>query len=812
MLPQMLSTLPIGLAQVTHQQVFEWAGLPAGWARALLFGVVAALGVLAMVLYRAEYRSGASARLRTLLAVLRCIVIIALAVVWLEPVLVTYAHRYVEARVAVLADVSASMSVADPGERVTDGAGEIRAEAVRRRLYADDARWLRRLREHNAVDLYVFGGETTRVPLPWSTEVSASRPAVDAFAPIQPRTDFGQTLATVLDDVGDGPSAGVILFSDGGLNQGLSLDETVALARRLAGPVYCVGVGALDEPPNLRITGLLAPATVPQGDPFEIRVDLVGAGMSETPIEVELVARRTSPGGTATDTAETRPAQKSARVGDDQPPATVLFEVTPPAPGQYTYRARVLPPPDLVEALTDDNAREASVLVLDELLRVLIVAGGPTYEYRYVTRLLERDRSIDVSCWLQSADEQALRDGNTILEALPREPAALFAYDAILLLDPDPEELDAAWALTLRRCVDEMGGGVLLEAGPQYTARFLRDPRLDEFVAILPVVPDPDVEVRLNTLGTYRTSPLSVQPPESVAGHPLVALDAEASTSLQLWQALGGTWWHLPVLRAKPVATVLLERGGDLPTVAEQGDVVMAAQPVGPGRAVFLGMDSTWRWRGPAEPLFNRFWIQLVRYLAQSRRQQASRFGTLTLDRESFSVGDYVRVEARVLDRAYAPWPEPEVRAELEWADGTTEPCILKAIAGRDGWFAGRLLLSREGPAELRVPLPTTGGSEPAPASPEFLRERIRVLRPDVEMVSLRQRRDVLSALAVQTGGAYVALSDVDSLPDRIPNAGQRQPPQRLSATPLWDRTWVLGVIAALLCTEWALRRRYHLL
>ena len=106
--------------------------------------------------------------------------------------------------------------------------------------------------------------------------------------------------------------------------------------------------------------------------------------------------------------------------------------------------------------------------MLEDQLRVLLVAGRPSYDYRHLTRLLERDRTIELSCWLQSADAHAVRDGNKTLVALPREPAEVFAYDALILLDPDPDELDgrlgagrAAFRRRVRRRVAVPGGHAL---------------------------------------------------------------------------------------------------------------------------------------------------------------------------------------------------------------------------------------------------------------------------------------------------------------------------------------------------------------
>ena len=177
------------------------------------------------------------------------------------------------------------------------------------------------------------------------------------------------------------------------------------------------------------------------------------------------------------------------------------------------------------------------------------------------------------------------------------------------------------------------------------------------------------------------------------------------------------------------------------------------------------------------------------------------------LDRESFGVGDYVKVEARVLDSAFNPVQQEQISATLETAAAPPLEFALQAVPERAGWYSGRVLLAHAGPAVVRVPLP--GG---AATETEFLTRRMRVQQPDVEMRSLRLREELLTDLAVQTGGRYVPLRDAQQLPDLIPRAAERKPPQCAAAEPLWDRTWVLLAIAGLLSLEWALRRRNHLL
>jgi hypothetical protein len=814
------------LASVTEQQYTtpELAGLPEGWWRLLGLLAIGGLCYAVFWLYRREARVGAPPALRIGLACLRSAALVLLVVVWLEPVIATYTVRTITASVVVLTDVSASMGIVDTdptGPPLTDippvkgppaAAPRVtRIERVAHLLQSDDHAWLRRLAARNELLWYTFGEQATRQSLPWDEEAATTRGSpetlrVEPLAAVQNYTDFGQALTTALADVGESPVAGIVLISDGNFNHGMPVEDAAAWARRFKAPVYTVGVGSPREPPNLWVAQCTAPATAAKDDPFEVRVEVAAAGIAPTPVQLELIERRAD--GQTTD--ERVVAAREIVIGGDQPHAEARFKLTAPAAGEFVYQARLAA--DAREAVQSDNHREATVLVLDERLRVLLIAGHPSYEYRFVTRLLERDRTVDLSCWLQSADTNAVRDGDTPISELPRRPEEIFQYDALLLLDPDPRELDSAWAITARRLADEFGGGVLLQAGPYFTSAFLRDPRLEELVTIFPVIADPDADLRLSEQGAYHTRAFPVRIPDEAGAHPLLRLDDEAAANRAIWEALPGVWWYLPVLREKPLATVLLRHGSSAHVLASGQPILMATQPFGGGRTVFLAFEGTWRWRATAEQHFDRFWVQLVRYLAQPRRQGASKRGTIVLDRETFNRGDYVKIEARVLDPAFVPWHQPEVAGSVELPEGEVRPLTLKAIPGQPGWFTGRLTIDWTGPATIRVPLPGAEvAAAPGAAEPALIK-RIQVEAWDIELRSLGQRVEPLRQLAEQTQAEYVPLDQAGGLPDLIENASQVMPPRRGLDRPLWDNGWVLALIATLLGVEWALRRRNHLL
>jgi hypothetical protein len=79
----------------------------------------------------------------------------------------------------------------------------------------------------------------------------------------------------------------------------------------------------------------------------------------------------------------------------------------------------------------------------------------------------------------------------------------------------------------------------------------------------------------------------------------------------------------------------------------------------------------------------------------------------------------------------------------------------------------------------------------------------------DLEMADPRLNADVLTRVAVASGGAYVNAVDVARLPELLVAAAAAPASPRTEE--LWNTPWVFGFIVLLLGTEWVLRRHWGL-
>ena len=81
----------------------------------------------------------------------------------------------------------------------------------------------------------------------------------------------------------------------------------------------------------------------------------------------------------------------------------VTFRITPETVGQYEYRATVA---DVGPELSDDdNAATASVRVVRQQIRVLLIAGYPSPEVQFLRNALLRDTASSSPVWLQRAEQ-----------------------------------------------------------------------------------------------------------------------------------------------------------------------------------------------------------------------------------------------------------------------------------------------------------------------------------------------------------------------------------------------------------------------
>jgi hypothetical protein len=786
---------------------FEFGSLPQQQqAPIFALGAVALLGY-GYWLYTKE---GNAAKWKKIaLGTLRALVVILVFCVLLEPRLAVDIERTLEAHTIVLWDESLSMSLKDryldeqrhravlEAAGITSGTdagdlGEKQRQDIAWRIVSR-ARLLPRLEEKNRVKVYAFGDD--------ARAVSTEKLSAVELKPKSPATDLARAVRRALEEEGGRTVAAVIAITDGRANKGEG-PKAVALELKDRGiPFYAIGIGDPTPPKNLELAELVVKERVYKNDPVEVDVGVRHHGYAgeRVPVEV-LIAPADAPDRTEALTPQ------EVELKEDGKTVRASFSHAFKDVGSYVVTARV--PVREEELVKDDNARSAPVSVIDDQSKVLVVAGSPTFEYRFLKNMLIRDKTIQLQCYLQSADEGYPQDSSTDkrLDAIPRAKEDLQQFDCICLIDPNHAGFDREIAENLQWFVGKYGGGLLFVAGEKYTTEFLRAEDMRPLVDMLPVVPDLDQADAQGRGPFTESAPFAAT--EEAEDNAIARLDSNLDRSKEIWPKLPGAFWHYPVVREKPGAAVLV-RLADARATGREPPLV-SAHFYGPGRTLFNATDETWRWRAVAPRAYERFWIQSLRYLVEGRLLGGARRATITVDKNEYMLGEAVKIRAHAKDPRLKELETPTLPVQLKTGDGELLNVTLKLVEGRPGTYEGVTMPEKRGAFELTLRLPDLMPDE-KPATASFT-----VRLPDLEFSDPRLDEGLLSEIAQATNGALVELRPnpahpdavtVANLPDKIPD---RTETLTVAGQPvaLWDNRAVLIAAVTLLSLEWLFRKR----
>lgn len=765
------------LAQALNTSVNEVWRLQTQWSWAPWVTVLFAAAVIAGVVacYRYE-TSPAGAAYRAALGLLRLTTIVLLLLMLSEAVF--SGSRTGKPRLAILLDRSDSMQRTDIP---ADGTKPTRSEASDAVLLDDEAALLVRLQREYDLELSIVDADTSRVAS-GSEEIvthlqEASAEAGESQTGNGASTRLGDAIAGVLDGSAAAPLRGVLVLTDGQVTAGRSLATAAEAARRAGAPLYLVGVGDETAPPEARLSDLVADDTAFVDDLVTFQATLASRGLAGKPIRVELF-REGQAKPVATETVT--PIEGGG-------PTPVRLIDRPAKPGEFRYTLRATPPG---AEPGSENELAHTLVVRDDQIRVLLAAGYPNYEFRYLKQLLERDETIQVSHHLQESDPEYAEADLTALPRMPLRLSELTEYDTIVLIDLDPSLLPRSLWGELGKYVGERGGGLAMIAGPRSLPAAYRS--RSEFAALMPTAIGPSAFGGFNERMGYAVLPTAL----GAQSAPMQLGDTPPDSE-RVWRGLPALYWRADVGEPKPAAQVLAVH----PTARLDGGApapLIVSQFYGAGRVLLHAMDSSYRWRyRVGDVFFARYWVQSLRSLARNKRDQASASLQLAASKRRYEPGEAVRLKLR----DERPGVARDQGASVVLQSPGRPDRRIELAAGAGGRF--ETVLRDLAPGRYRVLLAEAGAD---PVTTEF-----EVAAPVGEDAHPEMNREGLQAAAERSRGAFVTLADADRLAEVIP-PGRATALESLPPIDLWNRWPILAAITGCLTAEWILRKRKAML
>jgi hypothetical protein len=796
----------------TGSSRLELAALPQGTTAAALVIASLVLVVVLWRLYRIERRDLSPIK-RAVMVGLRGLTLLALAAMLCEPVLIATQRESVRSHLALVVDDSESMKFSDPytdTSKAVATAAALQLESSGGRSPVDRLREIPRLSLVKSVllphlEALSRGRELSVYDLGPAASQGADSAAqarkLEGIRPTRAVSPLGDALGGVLAAHRGQPVSGVIMATDGQSNTGEDPLRVAEAAVRQNIPLYLIAAGADEGPRNVRVAELDASPVVFVRDPMMLAVVVEARGLRDAEATLILEQRINLGGWEPVGT-------QRVVLGEDGILKRTTFRITPRVVGQYEFRARVEDAgPELTQ---DDNVATAAVKVVRQQIRVLFIAGSPSPEVQFLRNALGRDQHVDFGAWLQHADPGYRQAGDRPILRLPSDQAELGRYDAIVLVDPDLRALPQQWPEMLTHFVGQEGGGLIFVAGELYSQQLFEEAGTGSaggnWTRILPVVRDPglfrtEAEVRLGSQSTYM---LELTP--EGRGDPIFEFHADPIRNRAILTSLPGMYWSFPVTRARPGATVLARHGDPRMQNQYGRHVLLASQLYGPGRTVFLGFDSTYRWRYLSEDYFDGFWARLIDRVGRNKALGGRFPFQVHLGKSVYHVGDRVTIDVRYTEAA-ALAEASELAAELEIAGQPAEPLRFEKVPDDPALSTASFPAVQAGAYSLRI-VSATAAAAGSGAKVSTTTFRVEPPRREIDEPSLN--RPLLTELARLTKGQVFELGEVARLDEAIP---MREVTRTIETRDeLWDAPLLYSTIVLALTAEWVLRKKYRMI
>jgi len=737
------------------------------WGPALTWLVVfAVLGVLGVSFWsiRKEIRSGWGLSVIGLRLLALGIVVFLL----LQPQTKRVITTVLQSHTGILIDTSKSMSIRD------DGKAQTRLEIAMSILTDNGGGLIRKLQKKGKVRLFMFS--TTLEDLPLKELAELDEATGDSTA-------LGSAIADSVDGFGADDLTSLVLFTDGGDNAGRSPTD---VARSLKTPVFVVGIGekskeAEHAEKDYAVESVVADKRVLVNHKTDVQVTISSRGFGNRQVPIKLML-------------DGKPiAQAIKSLGPSRPKAEGILTYTPKIPGKYQYTVQI--PVEKGELDKQNNERTFTVHVVDPVNRVLYLEDVPRWEYKFVNRVLNANRNLDVLSYVKvSAATLLIQGGFKAADGAkpPLDEGRLEEFKVIVIGDIGRGFFSDAQIDRLAKFVENGGSLMLLGGKNSFGANgFSATP----LARVLPIVP--------GAMDRYVEAAHGVTATAEGAAHPV-------------FQRIQMDWTLAPELNTLVITGGMRAGATALLTTADGRSPIVVVQRYGQGKSAVVLTDSTWRWKlGQTRAvlpidLHGLFWNSLVQWLlpeeTESRRANAVE---LITDKDEYELSEQVRLIVTATDADGDPEKDAVVRCQVATPDGKTLTLYsqLGDISAFSTSMAEGYITTFTPHKSGKYGITAIGEAD----GEEIGRDEVSIIvgDPALEFRKPDINEDLLKEVAARSGGKYYRPERAAALVDDI--VWEEKTVEETKKEEVWNEWWVLIVFVMLMSSEWIVRKRRQL-
>lgn len=604
---------------------------------------------------------------------------------------------------------------------------------------------------------------------------------IEAVKPQRATTPLGRTIEQVIAGLRGQPPVGLVILTDGVVNEGPSLEDAAKRARQDQVPLYFIGFGAEKGYPDLSVQGWVMEDKVFLGDYVVLQAQLVAKNTNAKEVRVRL-----------TDVANQRVlVEEKVPLSGETTDFNMIFKAE--RAGEIELRLECLPVQEEIDHR--NNAMNRRLLVSEDTIRILMVEEIPRFEYRFLRNALIREPSFELTTVLLGADPEYIEEAKGALLSVPTSRDDLWAYDVIILGDVPANGLSSTTLEDIAAFVTKKDppGGLIVLSGPRSMPQEYSQTPL---ARVLPGTFGALTDDR----GSSSAGPYRLMPTQDGLRMPWITFGASTQETRQIWQGLTPVYWLRPVVDLKPGARVLVE-SVEKDDRAGRFQPVVVFQYIGAGRVLVHATDETWRWRRLGGlSWYHHYWIEAIRFMARGKLDSAKTPQLIT-DRSEYQAEDPVQIMLECPNPSQLPTRDDSIPLWLEYEGQTRREIILERNPMRGDLF--ETTLRGLAPGQYYVWVPMTSGHAPATGF---------VVLPSLkEWEAVQMARKDMETAARLSGGGFYTPAKVKQLLDDLPS-GRGTLIETLPPRPLWNSSLVLFLLVVTLAAEWILRKRLGLL
>ena len=713
---------------------------------------------------------------RLLLFALRFIAVVLIVLLLLQPQIEQKEVIKLKNKVVCLLDNSKSMTLKGGDTGIT------RFQLVSN-FFKDNSSFIKELENNFDVDYLSFSDTIKEI----SYNDIENGLALDGS-----NTDFAQILKQLKNRYEGKSVKGYLVFSDGAdtvdLPSSVNKLEVISnLAKDLSAPFFTFSPAGNMEVRDVAISNISYDSFTFVRSPWEADVVIKILGYKDLKLPITLKQGNDIISSKILDTG-------------NEGEIHVNLSFMPYATGTFLYTITIPVQPH--EAITENNQVSVLVKVVRDKIRIMHVCGRPSWDERFLRRVLKSDPNIDlISFFILRTPTDVSEARNDELSLIPFPVDELFtqalsSFDLVIFQNFDYRPYESSffrfshYLNNIRKFVTEQGGGFVMVGGDiSFSQGGYDGTAIDE---ILPI----NLSTEKDGVDASRLKAILTN---DGLKHPVTILDGDTDRNIDIWK-------NLPELDGCNIATQLKADAVPLATYPTKGNPpIVSTRDAGLGRCMAITTDSLWRWnflsvaKGGSNRHYIKFWQNAIKWLIKDPTLNPVR---ITANKETFLPNEEIQVKIEVLGRNYQPFEGVQLDIDVINEFSGKSTFSTNGITDSDGQYRFTVKLDKEGYYFVRA----TARKENDEIGQDYTVFNIALKNKEFKDPSIR--REVLAKLSEISGGKYFELP-TKNIQERLsienPSVTKLVGKRQIS---LWDNGYIFMIILTIFSLEWWIRKR----